>query len=244
MSKEYSPAVEMMAAQMSERATIRKRWKDDAGDLIDAHMLAFSSVCSMIERFSGRRFPQQSRSIEGRMSLSAQFLQGVEICETTISEGLYSHAAALLKQELETLAAVDEFENNRRRDGKTPNIGNGAMRGFRPIYGDLNNIAHVSWHDMARELVTIEQGIICAPTLIPQYNHELAKFLYGIHVHFIIEIGRQTASIFNEIFGEGHSEEEENWTVHALLILLKKKVIELPPDLQDRFPNVDFGASS
>lgn len=242
MSNDLSPAVVQMAAQRSARATIRKRWKEDAGDLIDAHQLAFSAVCSMIDRFSGRRFPQQSKSIEGRMSLTAQFVQGVDICETAISEGLYSQAAALVKQELETLAAVDEFERDRRRDGRTPNIGNGAMRGFGPIYGDLNNIAHVSWHDMARQLVTIEDGDICAPTLIPQYNQELARFLYGYHVYFIVEITRQTATIFKEVFDESLSKEEEDWMFRALMIGLREKVIELPPEVQARFPNIDFGA--
>ncbi len=177
------------------------------------------------------------------MSLTAQFLQGVEICETAISEGLYSHAAALLKQELETLAAVDEFVHGRRRDGKTPNIGNGAMSGFLPIYREFNKIAHVSWHDMARQIVTIEYGEICAPTLIPQYNQELAKFLYGNHVYFIVEITRQTATIFKEIFDESLSKEEEDWMSLALTILLREKVIELPPDVQARFPNIDFSAS-
>ena len=228
---------------MSARGTIRKRWKGDAGDLIDAHQFAFSSVCSMIDRFSGRRFPQQSKSIEGRMSLTAQFVQGVDICETAISEGLYSQAAALLKQELETLAAVYEFEQGRRRDGMTPNIGNGGMRGFVPTYGDLNNIAHVSRHDIARRLVTIEHSDICAPTLIPQYNQELTRFLYGNHVYFIVEITRQTATIFKEIFDEGLSKEENNWMSLALMILLREQVIEVPPDTQARFPNIDFSST-
>ena len=174
------------------------------------------------------------------MSLTAQFVQGIDICETSISEGLYSQAAALLKQELETLAAVDEFENDRRKDGKTPNVGNGIMRDFGPIYGDLNNIAHVSRHDLARQLVTIEQGEICAPSLIPRYDRELARFLYGNHVYFIIEVTRQTAQIFEEIFGEGLSKEEGDWTFYAMMILLREKVVELPPGAKKRFSNIDF----
>lgn len=176
------------------------------------------------------------------MSLTAQFVQGVEICETAISEGLYSQAAALLKQELETLAAVDEFLRNSRREGRTPNVGNGALRDFGPIYGDLNSIAHVARADIARQLVTIEQGDICAPTLIPQYNRELARFLYGNHVYFIVEATKQTATVFEEIFAEGLSGEEQKWLTLALLILLKEDVIKLHPDAQARFPDIDFGA--
>jgi hypothetical protein len=235
-----SPAVDLMAAQMETRVRIRETWKTDAGDLIDAHQFSFSAAASMVNRFSGRRFPQQTASIEGRMALTAQFIQGVDICETAISEGLYSQAAALLKQELETLAAIDEFENDRRKDGRTPNIGNGRMRDFGPIYGDLNNIAHVSRHDLARQLVTIEQGEICAPTVLPQYNRDLARFLYGNHVYFIIEITRQTERIFEEIFDAGQSEEERTWIFCAMVILLREDVIKLPPDAKERFPGIDF----
>jgi len=240
MTRECSPAVDLMAAQLEMRERIRARWKKDAGDLIDAHQIAFSAIASMIERFSGRPFEQQSKSIQGRMSLIAQFLQGIDICETSISEGLYSQAAALLKQELETLTAIDEFENGCRKDGKTPNIGNGIMRGFGRIYGDLNSIAHVSRHDLAQRLVTIEQGDLCAPSLTPQYDRDLARSLYGNHVYFIIEVTRQNARVFEEIFGEGLSKEEGDWFFCAMIILLREKVIELPPEVKEHFPNIDF----
>lgn len=244
MSKDRSPAVDMLARQMEAREQVRAIWKAKAGDLIDAHQLAFSAVTSMINRFSGRRFPKQPKAIEGRMSLSAQFIQGVDICETAISEGLYSQAAALLKQELETLAAIDEFETGRRRDGKTPNIANGIMTGFGPIYGDLNNIAHVSRHDLAMQLVTVQQGEICAPTLIPQLNEGLARFLYGNHVYFIVELTRQVARLFEEVFAEGLSDEEGKWTSLSMMILLKEKIIELPAESKARFPHLDFGRTS
>lgn len=235
MCSDYSPAVSVLAAQMEARAKVREQWKVDGGHLIDAHQFAFSSVASMIGRFSGRRFTEQERAMEGRMSLTAQFLQGIDLCEVSISEGLYSQAAALLKQELETLAAVDEFEHGRRRDGRTPNVGNGAMRDFGPIYGDLNSIAHVSQHDLARQLVTVELGEICAPTLIPQYNRGLAKFLYGNHVFFIIETTRQVERIFRQMFNEGMSEDEQKWLSLASIALLREDVIKLAPDALERF---------
>ncbi|SPH17923.1 hypothetical protein DEA8626_01451 [Defluviimonas aquaemixtae] len=240
MAGEYSPAVKLLSAQMEAREKVRIAWKRDAGDLIDAHQFALSAVYAMIDRFSGRRFDKQPAAIEGRMSLTAQFIQGVDICETSISEGLYSQAAALLKQQLETIAAIDEFENDRRKDGKTPNIGKGITAGFGPIYGDLNGIAHVSRHELARQLITVENGDICAPSLIPQYNRDHARFLYGYHVYFIVEIGRQTARIFEEIFGKGFSKEESELNILAMMVLLREKVIELPSEVKKRFPNIDF----
>lgn len=241
MTMVYSPAVDLMTIQMQVRVGVRERWKKDAGGLIDAHQLAFSAIASMVTRFSSKRFEKQSNSIEGRMSLIAQFVQGIEICETSISEGLYSQAATLLKQELETLAAIDEFEKDCRRDGSTPKIGMGITQGFGPVYGDLNNIAHVSRHELAKELVTIEHGELCAPSLVPKYNCKLARFLYGNHVYFIIAISKQLSRIFEEVFDKGSSKEEAKWQASATMILLKEKVIELPPDEKKRLPNIDFG---
>jgi hypothetical protein len=228
--RKIDPASELMGTQMEHRQRIRERWKKDAGDLIDAHMFATSAAASMTSRISGRRFERQSKAMEGRLTLTAQFIQGIDICETAISEALYSQAAALLKQELETLAAIDEFEKDRRQDGKTPNVGTGAMRAFGPIYGDLNNIAHVSRDDIARKLVLVERGEICGPSTIPQYDEELARFLYGYHVYFIISLAVQIERIYREIFGEGFSKEEEQWIVWANIVLVRENVVKLPPE--------------
>jgi hypothetical protein len=228
--RKVDPASELMGTQMEHRQRIREQWKKDAGDLIDAHMFATSVVANMTSRISGRRFERQSKEIEGRLTLTAQFIQGIEICEVAISEALYSQAAALLKQELETLAAIDEFEKDRRKNGKTPNVGTGAMRAFGPIYGDLNNIAHPSRDDIARNVVLFEKGEICGPSAIPQYNQELARFLYGNHVYFIISLAVQIKRIFREIFDEGFSKEEEQWLLSATMILLREKVVKLPPE--------------
>jgi hypothetical protein len=232
--RKIDPASELLGTQMEHRQRIREQWKKDAGDLIDAHMFAASVVASMTTRISGRRFERQSQAMEGRMTLTAQFIQGIDICEVAISEALYSQAAALLKQELETLAAIDEFENNRRQDGRTPNIGNGAMRAFGPVYGDLNNIAHVSRDDITRKLVLFQRGELCGPSTIPQYDQELARFLYGYHVYFIISLAAYIERTFGEIFNEGFSKEEEQWLVWANTILLREKVVKLPPDAEER----------
>lgn len=236
MPDPYSPAVKLLGQQYGVRQDIRSLWKKDAGDLISAHEIALSSVASLVNRFSGRRFEKATKSIEGRMSLTAQFIQGVDICETSISEGLYSQAAALLKQQMETVAAIDEFKNERRKDGKTPNIGNGILRSLGPIYGDLNDIAHVSREGFARQLVVLEKGDICAPSLVPKYNKELASFLYGYHVYFIVEIGKQIADIFEEVFQESLSEKEQEWMTVTLLMLLNMKVIDLPEEAKNEHP--------
>lgn len=152
------------------------------------------------------------------MSLTAQFLQGVEVCETAISEGLYSQAAALLKQEMETIEAMHEFVQGNRREGRTPRIG-GRLVGWGPVYGDMNALAHVSRRDIALQLVHIELGDLAAPSLVPIYNFELAKLMYGLHVFMIFDIARLNHDLFLELYGEGLDEEEFRWLFTATQIL-------------------------
>ena len=133
--------------------------------------------------------------------------------------------------------------SSRSASGKTAGRQTSATEstsGFGRVYGDLNNIADVSQHELARQLVTIEQGEICAPSLVPHYNGDHARFLYGYHVYFIIEVTNQVSRIFEEIFSEGLSKEEGDWAFCAMMILLKEKVIELPPEVKKRFPNISF----
>jgi hypothetical protein len=213
-----SPAVALMASQLSKRKEVRIRWKKDAKDLLVAHEFALSAIYRAIDRFSGRKFDPRGPSVEGRMSLTAQFLQGVEPCESAISEGLYAQAAALLKQEMETIEAMHEFVQGTRREGRTPRIG-GRLVGWGPIYGDMNSIAHVSRRDIALELVRVELGDLAAPSLIPVYNHELAKLMYGLHVFMIFDIARLNHDLFQELYGEGLDEEEFRWLFAATRIL-------------------------
>ncbi len=166
--------------------------------------------------------------------LTAQFIQGVDVCETSISEGLYSQAAALLKQQLETVTAIDEFEQGKRREGKTPNVGNSEFRAFGPIYGDLNDIAHVARNGIAKQLVEASFGELHGPSTVPVYNAQLAKFLYGNHIYFIVEVAKQIDRLFREIFGDysGMTDAEKDWFMAVMGILIREKVIQPPPKLQ------------
>lgn len=95
--------------------------KNGYGRLLDAHMMATSAVGSMIIRKNivpGKTTP----SISGRLSLIASFIKGIPLCEQAISNGLYEQASNLLKQELESIAAIEEYAENSRKNRKTPNV--------------------------------------------------------------------------------------------------------------------------
>lgn len=230
MEEEYSPAVKLLADQMASRAVVREKFRANFPKLLDAHQFAFSALAAAVKRHLGKKIETPSAIVEGRIALIAQFLTGVEVCETAISEGLYSQAAALLKQELETVAAVEEYQQGRRRDGVTPKIGKGVTYGWGAVYGKLNEICHVSRHELAKDLVTEQVGELVGASIVPSFNAGLARFLYGQHVFYIVLVFRQADLLFKELYGEGVNGEEIAHAGMAQMILLKQGLIEVPAD--------------
>jgi len=56
------------------------------------------------------------------------------------------------------------------------------------------------------------------------------------HVYFIVEIGKQVADIFEEVFQESLSDKEQEWMTVTLIMLLNMKVIDLPEEAKTANP--------
>lgn len=84
--------------------------------------------------------------------LIAGFVQGLNIVECAITEGCYVQAAALLRQELETVAALEELKAGIRRDKTTPNVGH-VPWSLATLYGDLSAAAHAARHNFLQQIL-------------------------------------------------------------------------------------------
>lgn len=228
----YSPAVLLLAKQMENRAAIREKWKRDADILIDVHQVAFSALASVIDRNIGRKAENVSKAQEGQICLISHFIQGVDLCEGSISEGLYSQAATLLKQEVEIVSGIEEYRTEKRKEKKTPLIGKGVTTGFGPVYGQLNDIAHLGRHEIAKNIVSGSAGEMTGASIVPIYEKDLAFALYGQHIHYIILVTQQLDVLFQEIYGNGLNEEEKGWLGSAIGVLLKEGFLKLPDDAE------------
>jgi hypothetical protein len=198
----HSAASELMAAQIKRRRAIRARWKSDAREILDAHNLAFGVVSTLVTRKSG--VPgKSSSSVDGRLAVSASFIQGVEICEVAISEGLYVQAAAMLKQELEVIAALEEHRENRRKDKKTPNVGNASLKCMKEVYRDLNATAHIGNRDVLNSLVSRQLSEeVTGAFVYPIYSKEIAFYFYGLQVLLLILLASEIDELYQEMYGE------------------------------------------
>lgn len=210
------------------RAAIRRKSADANSNLLTAHQLALAAVVSYQNRIQGKKITTEDAGIKGRMSLVAQFIQGIDITETAISEGLYAQAANLLKQELETLAAIEEFEIGTRQDGRLPRF-RGRLASFGRSYGEYNDVAHPTRQEIVESLSIFDDETLYGPTTIPQFNCELYKMLYGNHAMLITILFGQLRPLFVEVFDTDWDDAETRLASSAVRIMIDEGIIKEAP---------------
>ena len=181
-------AVELLAQQEFQGKAVREPTKYRLGALLDAHMLALGAVASAIGRMAGQRLKIVEHS-QRQIVLIASFIQGINLSETAISEGYYLQAAALIRQEMETIAALEELKKGIRQDSRTPNVSN-VPWGLGRLYGDLSKAAHAADHGFLQGLL-LPKGVelpaeTTAVTMVQTPDPELAWRLYGLHVALLL----------------------------------------------------------
>lgn len=210
------------------RKSIRDQSASSNKKLLTAHQLAFAAVVSYQNRIQGIKFHAEEAHIKGRMALFAQFIQGIDITETAISEGLYAQAANLLKQELETIASIAEFEVKARADGQTPKF-RGRLSGFGRRYGEFNEIAHPTRQEVVERLSSFVEGDRYGPTTIPQFDAGLFQMLYGNQAMLIAMLFGQMRPLFIEMFGVDWDDAESRMASTAIRILIEEGIIKEIP---------------
>lgn len=212
--------------QRLAREEIRKQWKAKAGNILDAHLLAVSASIGMVDR-NNLKPAKTSKEISGRLSLTASFLQGIDLCEVTISEGMYVGAAALLKQEMETIAALQEFRSGNRNERRTPNVANVPGKMAR-LYGELNSVAHIADAKILSDIISTSiSEELTGASIVPQFNGDWAFRYYGMHVVLILLNALEIDQLVTELYGSGKSELEERMIVKAFDILLQTGWLEI-----------------
>lgn len=210
--------VNLFALQGEARAAIREKSKGVYGELLHAHLLAMNVIGSATSRTSGKP-GKKDADLHQRLALTASFIQGIDLCETSISEGLYVHAAALLKQEMETVAAIREVAQKKRQAGRTPNVR--VFGELAVLYGDLNKVAHVGKPELLDRVVSREiAGEQSGAALIPNFDEEQAKVLYGLHVSLLAMIAAEVGTILQDLYGEGLEKKENAMLCHVAKILI------------------------
>ena len=185
----------------------REKSKEGYGLMLDAHLSVIGVIGNVL--YHKQLCPgKTNESISGRMCLLVSFIHGIDICESSISQGLYVQAAALLKQEMETIGAINEYTKERRIDGRTPNISN-VDWGLNRLYDELNKLAHVANRHVLNPLFQTEVNEKVKPVSItPIYDKLISRRLFGMHIALLIQLARCLETLHKDMYEETFTENE------------------------------------
>lgn len=164
--------------------------------IFDAFNLSIATMVHLIKCKSKVNGNSNSKTSE-KIILITSFIQGSQISKELILSGQYIKASSTLKQDFEFLTRLKGINSGHNKYGVQPHVKN-APAGLRFIYGQVNDIAHISKDDILKFYVGHGLGCTSIPQLrLPQASSfilyltaitfeilgiaiELHKELYGI----------------------------------------------------------------
>ena len=194
----------MRDAHSEMSAATSKKASSDLTDVLEAYRIAIELITSAGSATLGtyHRSGADTNRIE---AILAGFIVGLTLVEHAIVGGYTAQAAALVRQELEAIAALEEIKVGRRIEGKTPNVGRLPNIPGR-VYSDLSALTHFS-RSSALGLVGQYRDVDpYAPEnttqwlLSPQYIPYTTKQLFTLHtvllLHFVLHQSEHYASLY------------------------------------------------
>jgi hypothetical protein len=189
--------------------------KDAAADVIGGHRIAWAASIGMLRRFEKKPVavpPDKEAHLHHRMVLAISFLQGIPLCYETIGNGLYVQAAALLRQEMETIAGLADA----RRTGKVKKItGRGQDVGkdnvgwrMNRLHGGLSSATHLTdpalLDGLYRSVARPEEGLTGRPVrLMPLYSKGDAANMWACQAGLILQLFTEIHLVLMDLYGEG-----------------------------------------
>ena len=182
----------------------QRKSKVDFSDLIEANHSTCKVIFESVDRYS-LKGGKTNTSISNRLLLASNFIQGIYLSETAIIGGFYSQGGALVRQELETLAAIAEHKKGKWKPGKTPNVKN-MLGVLADAYPGLSNLTHLGnptvLDPLHRSLSKKTLPDIQPCSMVPVYNIAYAKSLYSLHTFFIVDFSFKNGELLLDLYGE------------------------------------------
>lgn len=136
-----------------------------------------------------------------RLTLIVNYFQSIHHTEDLLLRGQYIAVAALMKKDFETMVKLMELKAGKAKYGKSPNQQN-APQELRFIYGELNDIAHVSKDHvigfyLEKESELPGKGV----SSTPQFKEEQFKAFYSYHLCIMQTIVFEAIELYKEMYG-------------------------------------------
>jgi hypothetical protein len=213
---------------MRESAT--KAAVAELGEIAKAYALALHVVVSASSRAEGK-FAEYTSTSAKRDSILAGYMVGLTLMEHAILGGYNAQAAALVRQELEAIAALQEIRLGSRNERRTPYIRHVPSVPTR-LYGDLSNAAHFSHSATLRAITGYRGEVEGAPgptamwLLSPQHIPEGTRRLFALHTLLLLNFAEHQAEHYQENHNMESTEDELQSFEQALALLRQAGAIE------------------
>jgi hypothetical protein len=200
---------------------------NELGEVAQAYTVALELVVTLVNK-DINEFTEVTNSETESITyetIHAGYIAGLSLVERTILEGYTAQAAALVRQELEAITALEELRLGKRKEGKTPYITH--LPGIPgTAYGDLSKLAHFS-DTSALSLVTSHRGEVPdAPKssnawlLSPQHVPNTTRQLFALHTWLLLHLADHQAARYANKNGSQVTEQER--ASMALIVELLK----------------------
>lgn len=221
-------AGEFLELQQKAREAAHTKWRSNIGSITDAHWFAVGIIAHLVNLRAA--VPGKTNTdLEKRLILTASFVQGIKPCTELITGGLYTQAAALLRQGIETVAALGEVRTGRRQDKRTPNVA-GLPPDLKVTYGTLSGVAHVSVHDILQAFtVTAVTKEAAGASIVPRFNQKASFDLYGLQTTLMLMIAMEIVEINEELYGIKASNLIQNAIGVSYHHLIEAGFLQAPP---------------
>jgi hypothetical protein len=221
-------ATQLLGYQVAAGNANREKSKKAYGLILEAHMAVTGAIGSALTRNDGVRSKIVGHS-QRQIVLIASFIQGLNIAECAISEGYYVQAAALLRQELETIAALEELKSGKRADQRTPNVKHVPWSLGR-LYSDLSKAAHAADHDVLQQVLAPDHSLLpedtIGVTMTAQFRKNMAWRMMGFHVALLLLLAVHLDAHYKMVSGTGLNEMEVAALRNAQQMLLDEGWLE------------------
>ena len=202
----------------------------ELNDILEAYRLAIEIITAAASRTQGsyQRTNADATPIEGILS---GFIVGLTLVEYAILSGYTAQAAALVRQELEAVAALEEIKVGRRIDGKTPNIRHLPNIPGR-VYSDLSELTHFSRSSALRLVGQYRGEDPDAPEnteqwlLSPQHVPNTTKQLFALHTILLLHFALHQSAHYASLQGAAPAAQDELEFQQAVNILERAGVVE------------------
>lgn len=195
----------------------------ELGHLGNAYGLALDVVASAAARVEGK-FAKCPGDAWRTDAILAAYIAGLFLVEHAVLGGFNAQAAALIRQELEAIAALEELRADKRVEGKTPNIKHvPSVPGS--IYSELTGAAHFARGDILSNMASYVGELVDSPgstrawLLSPQFMPEATSRLFSLHTLLLLHLAEHQAAHYCQLHGTESTEAEIQSFEKAVLLL-------------------------